>query len=201
MEFSDRRLQKLVSLPTLKNAYYGLFHSILSYGILLWGHSSYNDKLFILQKKAIRILDHLPYNAHAKQSFIKLDILTFPSMFILHCLLYIKKNPDQYTSHSQIHHYETRNRDNLVLNRNRVNASRNGPNYHAIPMYNKIPPSIREMPLKPFKIKITEFLKKKTSVLHCGGFSFLRFRWNIDRDLYVGTYLIDTCLYFRFIFY
>ncbi|KAL1446580.1 hypothetical protein WDU94_009857 [Cyamophila willieti] len=94
--FLLNQLRGQVSLNTLKNAYYGLFHSIMSYGLLLWGHTPHSTKLFILQKKAIRILARLPYNEHAKPSFINMGIPTLPCMFILQCLIHIKKNRERF---------------------------------------------------------------------------------------------------------
>ena len=38
------------------NKYYAYIHSILSYGIIFWGRSSNVNKLFILQKKIVRII-------------------------------------------------------------------------------------------------------------------------------------------------
>ncbi|KAI5715828.1 hypothetical protein M8J77_023161 [Diaphorina citri] len=100
--FLLNRLKNEVSPSTLLSAYYGLFHSILSYGLLLWGHSSYSHQIFVLQKKAIRILDKLPYNSHAKPSFIKLGILTLPSLYILQCAMHVKNNLPDYSTFSDV---------------------------------------------------------------------------------------------------
>jgi len=45
-----------VSLNTMKMIYYSYFHSVMTYGLLFWGHSSDSIKIFRLQKKIIRIL-------------------------------------------------------------------------------------------------------------------------------------------------
>uniref|UniRef100_A0A8D8V8P9 Uncharacterized protein n=1 Tax=Cacopsylla melanoneura TaxID=428564 RepID=A0A8D8V8P9_9HEMI len=159
--FLLKQLRGQVSLTTLKNAYYGLFHSILSYGLLLWGHTPHSTKLFIIQKKAIRILARLSYNEHAKPSFINMGILTLPSMFVLQCLIHIKKNRERYVSFEQVHSYNTRHKGNIVLNSNRVNSSRNGPNYYSVNLFNKLPSRVRDMPFNQFKSLISNHLKRK----------------------------------------
>jgi len=45
-----------ISINTLKIIYYSYFHSIMTHGLLLWGHSSDSIKIFRLQKKIIRIM-------------------------------------------------------------------------------------------------------------------------------------------------
>ncbi|KAL1445971.1 hypothetical protein WDU94_010903, partial [Cyamophila willieti] len=137
--FLLRRLRAEVSPSTLKTAYYGTFHSILSYGLLLWGHSASSQQLFIMQKKAIRILDHKPPNSHAKPSFTKLEILTIPSLYILQCLMHVKNNIHLYPSQNDIHAHNTRNSRDLVLSKHRVNKAQNGPNHFGILFYNKLP--------------------------------------------------------------
>ncbi|KAI5738705.1 hypothetical protein M8J77_010155 [Diaphorina citri] len=159
--FLLRRLQSQVSREALKNAYYGLVHSILTYGILLWGHSTSVPQLFILQKKAVRIVSGAQYLEHAKPLFIQLGILTLPSLFILQCLLHTKKNIAEFPNFEAAHSYDTRNKNNLVPFHHRVYAARNGTNYHGISFYNKLPLSIRDLPLPSFKRFIENYLKSK----------------------------------------
>lgn len=51
-----RCIRPFMSLEALKSVYYSYFHSLLSYGIMFWGNSSYSLHIFRLQKKAIRII-------------------------------------------------------------------------------------------------------------------------------------------------
>lgn len=159
--FLLRRLQNEVSLSVLKNCYYGLIHSIISYGIVLWGHTSASRQLFIIQKSAIRILGKAKYREHAKPLFQKLKILTLPSLYILNCLISVKSHMHEYHTFQSVHSHDTRNKRNLVPARHRVNAARNGTNYYGILFFNKLPPSIQDLPEKAFKSYLQDFLERK----------------------------------------
>jgi hypothetical protein len=44
------------NLNTLKLIYFAYFHSVMEFGILFWGVSVESKKVFLQQKKAIRIM-------------------------------------------------------------------------------------------------------------------------------------------------
>ena len=43
-------LKSLIPLETLRMIYFSSVHSIISYGIIFWGNSSYSNTIFKLQK-------------------------------------------------------------------------------------------------------------------------------------------------------
>jgi hypothetical protein len=49
--FIMRRLVHILNIETLKVVYYAHFHSMLKYGIILWGNSTTIHKVFIIRKK------------------------------------------------------------------------------------------------------------------------------------------------------
>jgi hypothetical protein len=53
---SMRTVTPLLKVDTLKFVYFAYFHSIMSYGIVFWGNSTDGKKVFIIQKKIIRIM-------------------------------------------------------------------------------------------------------------------------------------------------
>ena len=56
----------------MRMLYYSLFHSHLAYGLLLWGPNMKAEpfnKLFLKQKKMIRIVHNAKYNAHTDPLF------------------------------------------------------------------------------------------------------------------------------------
>jgi hypothetical protein len=52
--FAVRAVKPFVSWDTLMIYYY--FHSIMNYGLIFWGNSSYSNSIFTLQKRIIRII-------------------------------------------------------------------------------------------------------------------------------------------------
>jgi len=56
--FAVRMLQPIMSSETLGMVNFVYVHSILSFGIIFWGNQPHSEKIFKLQKRAIRIITH-----------------------------------------------------------------------------------------------------------------------------------------------
>jgi hypothetical protein len=50
--YALRNIKYFIPLDTLKLIYFAHIHSIISYGLVIWGGSSCVNKVFILQKKS-----------------------------------------------------------------------------------------------------------------------------------------------------
>ena len=68
-----KKLKKFLPTRTLLLMYNSLFLSHLNYCILVWGFSC--DRIFMLQKKVIRLICNARYNAHTDSLFKQLNIL------------------------------------------------------------------------------------------------------------------------------
>lgn len=77
-------MRNLCQKETLKSIYYSLFHSHLIYGISVWGLASVSltNKIFQLQKKAVRIVSKSDYLAHTNPLFKELKILKCPDQYL-----------------------------------------------------------------------------------------------------------------------
>lgn len=75
-----RTAKNILSQKALKSIYYSLFHSHLIYGIHSWSSASQEpvNKIFRLQKKAIRLINNTAYNAHTESLFKTNGILPLP---------------------------------------------------------------------------------------------------------------------------
>ncbi|PSN50310.1 hypothetical protein C0J52_10132 [Blattella germanica] len=87
----------MVDKAVLLSVYYAFIHSHLCYGTSLWGSHSSAFNVFKFQKKAVRIINKAHFRDHCKPIFISDKILTLPSIYILQCLLHIKKNSTDFT--------------------------------------------------------------------------------------------------------
>jgi hypothetical protein len=77
-----RNIKYFIPPDTLKLIYFAHIHSILSYGIIFWGGSSCANNVFILQKRAIRIITNSGSRESCRDLFGNLEIMTFYSQFI-----------------------------------------------------------------------------------------------------------------------
>lgn len=154
--FLLRKLKPMVDTKTLKDVYFSLFQSLVSYGLTLWGNAVGAIKIFILQKKAVRILAGVGCRDHCGPIFVSLQIMTFYSLFIYQTLTDIHKNINNFPLQSDNHHYETRSANLLQIPRYRLNKSvSNQPN---IGLYNRLPTVIKQLNLDLFKKKLKSHL-------------------------------------------
>ena len=49
------KLHTSCSIDTLKLVYYAYFHSVMEYGVMLWGNLTDSKRIFLLQERIIRI--------------------------------------------------------------------------------------------------------------------------------------------------
>ena len=110
--YASRNLKNIVPQSTLRTIYYTNIRSILSYGIIFWGRSSSVNKLFILQKKIVRIIINPGVRESCREAFKNMEITVLYSQYILSLNLFtVKKN--LFTSNREIHKHKTRNNTNL----------------------------------------------------------------------------------------
>ena len=153
-----RILSQYLSRTTLRMAYFSFFHSLMSYGLIAWGHSASRHRIFGLQRRAVRVVAGLTYRADCRESFTALRILTLPSQYIYICIEYLVAAGNVDNTHSCLHNYNTRGRDQLYPTRHRLNRSRDGVSYYAAKFYNALPPSWRSCPANVLMKKVKEFL-------------------------------------------
>jgi hypothetical protein len=76
--------------------YSSLIYPVLSYGIVVWGHSALTRRIFILQKGAVRYTAGLKHLESCRGSFRNLKILTVYSLYIQETILYVKEKISKY---------------------------------------------------------------------------------------------------------
>lgn len=136
----------------------GLFQSQISYGILLWGNATDWIKIFRMQKRAIRAITRTPYTETCRHIFKNLNILTLPSLFIYHCLYYIKTNEQNFSKQNTLHLYDTRNRNDLIIPQHRLTLTHKSFINLSVKLFNKLPKQMKDLPTAKFKIETKKML-------------------------------------------
>jgi hypothetical protein len=110
-----RNIKHMVPLDTLKVIYSAHIHSVISYGIIFCDSSSYANKVFILQKKIIRIITNIRPRDSCREVFKNMEIMTSYSQYIYSLILYTGNNKYLFSINNEIHKYSTRYNNNLHL--------------------------------------------------------------------------------------
>ena len=104
----------------LKILYHSLIQPHIEYGLILWGktHSTYVNKIAVLQKKIIRIINRACFNEHTNQYFINMKILKLNELFDFQVAKYMYRYHHQilpkglcsaFNLNRHEHQYNTRN--------------------------------------------------------------------------------------------
>lgn len=134
-----RRLKPLLTNSCLITVYYGLFHSHIAYGLLLWGHSANCEDRLLLQKSAVRTIAGAGHMDHCRPLFKKLQIMTIFSQYVLKCLCYVGDNLDKFLVREDCHPYNLRNKNQLDIPFCRLTKKQKDFQVAALRMYNALP--------------------------------------------------------------
>lgn len=137
--FALSRLAPSLTPQNLRTAYYGYFHSLLTQGVELWGTAADSNRLFKLQKRALRIISNKPYDYPAQSLFKEQKILTLPCVYILTACKYVRSNLGLYMSRGQCHGRNTRGQHLLLVPRRRLAKARKSLSVIGVKIYNTLP--------------------------------------------------------------
>ena len=129
------KLRYYVPLNTCISVYYSIFYSYVIYGSLAWSFTSQNNlnKLFLLQKKCVRILSNAKFLDHTDPLFISLNILKIRDILTSQVLklvfqFYNDKLPSElqtlFVKNELVHSFNTRSSN--LLHVPRVNTNHYG---------------------------------------------------------------------------
>ncbi|PSN49731.1 hypothetical protein C0J52_13110 [Blattella germanica] len=135
-----------------------------------------------------RAIHGAPPRTHCKPLFIKLGILTLPSMYVLASLLHDKRNINQLVSCNSIQQYPTpRNCSNIYINRCKYSLTQNSFNIISLKLFNVLSTQVRELPFATFRGRVRAALVNNPlyaieefgSKLPNGSFDYVRIGdWN-----------------------
>ena len=151
-----RMLRSVFPLYILRMIYMSLVYSHINYCILVWGSAEnvHVERIFKLQKKAVRIITKSYYLEHTAPLFKSLKLINVYKVFELNCILFIHKClncnylPDfrvRIQRNSDYHGYNTRGR-NMFRNSEVIRlrtCQRSFLNF-GINVWNSLTPAIKE---------------------------------------------------------
>ena len=132
-----------------------LIYSYLNYCIIIWG-SAYNNALnplYILQKKAVRLINNSQYLDHTLPIFNSLKLLPLRQIFDLNCLNFLYKciKTDQFPefkrrllSNPSIRNYNTRWANTIRTPSVRLDICKRSYFYKGITLWNKLDKKIQD---------------------------------------------------------
>ena len=151
-----RLLRYIFPKRILKLIYMSLIYSYLNYCNLIWGgaYSTILHPLFVLQKKAIRLISNSHYLEHTAPIFRSLELLTLYQIFKLNCLLLVHKCVKsnyfiefkmKLQKNSSVHCYETRNNNLLRPPLERLKLCQKSYLYSSIVLWNSVNDDIKKL--------------------------------------------------------
>ena len=125
------KLKHFVAENILYSLYCSLILPYINYGVLIWGNTckTYLDKIFKLQKWAIRTISNSHYRSHTGRLFSKFNILNVHVTFKLNLGIFRYRHHSNqlspifstyFTKHVQIHNYPTRNAQDYSINKTKA---------------------------------------------------------------------------------
>lgn len=164
-------LRNQIDLELLKLVYYSNFQSILSYGIIFWGNSSYVSGLFVVQKRALRTVLHLGYRESCRGFFKSNNILTVYGLYIYRLLIFVSKHSQYFEPYKNLNN--TRRMCPLIVPTHKTTLREKNVEFMAISLFNVLPLNIRNL---SSHIKFKKALY--VLLLNCEPYSICEFKEN-----------------------
>jgi hypothetical protein len=154
-----RTMKHILPHDTLRVIYFAHIHSIIKYGIIFWGSSSYAQKVFILQNKIIRIITNTRPRDSWRKVFKNVEIMTY-SQYIYSLIRHTVNNKHLFNTNNEIHNYKTSYNNNLHLPIANSTKFNKGAYISGVKVFSHLPQYIKALAndQKCFKVTLKRFL-------------------------------------------
>jgi len=164
------KAKRLLNRRTLQQLYYTFIYPYLSYCNHVWGntYSTYIKRVFMLQKRVIRLITYSGFREHTSILFHNLRILKCKEMnkYLLDQFVYkYKENmlpstfENMFRPNSEFHPYETRSAHKYHPHKITTELGKRSPKYTSVIFWNSIADNIGICPtFNIFKTKLKCFL-------------------------------------------
>ncbi|KAI5643542.1 reverse transcriptase (RNA-dependent DNA polymerase) domain-containing protein [Phthorimaea operculella] len=141
--FALRRLAATSGEEALKACYFATVHALVTYGLELWGQAADINRIFVMQKRAVRAMAGVADDVSAVDYFRKYSILPIPCLYIYQIGVFVYENPDLYTKRGIGHSHNLRFKDRLNAVTHKLAKSNQSVYVVGPAVYNRIPSIIR----------------------------------------------------------
>jgi hypothetical protein len=145
-------------METIKSVYFAYFHSLIRYSNIFWGNSTNKNKLFLLQKRIIKIMG-ICMRCSFSGLFKNINILPFlVNIFFL--LIFAIKNFDNFQMNTDIHGINTRAKHQLRRPTGTLSCIQKDLFYSGIKIFDRLPPQILKLKNEParFRVAMNKYL-------------------------------------------
>jgi hypothetical protein len=126
-----------------KSVNFAYFHSLMKYGKIFWDNSSDSKKVFIPQKKIVRIMMGVKPQNSCRDLFKRLQIVPLTCEYIFSLLNFIISNQEHFQTNSGVHSVTTRNKHHLHRPAANLTGFQKNTYYSGIKVFNNLPSSLK----------------------------------------------------------
>ena len=155
------RIRDFLPSCILLKLYNSIIYPYIFYCNSIWGgtYQVHLQRLTILQKRSIRLINNADYLAHTNELFIRSKVLKLKEVHKLCCAIYLYKRPTLRDNFVRTHLHDTRFRSNLLPEHQRLSVCQHSINFVGPHIWNEIPTSVKDsISLSSFKFKFKSSL-------------------------------------------
>lgn len=105
----------------------------------MWGSSSELNRIFICQKRVIRLILNMNFRESCRGKFKSNRLLTVTAIYIYECIFFLTNNRRTFDSCLRTHDYHTRFRGDFTYPSHKKTLFENGIYYRCLKLYNHLP--------------------------------------------------------------
>jgi exonuclease III len=181
--FILRRISQIYPYVNIQlTLYYGIIYPYLVNGVPIWGGESCRTiYLFKLQKKIIRTIFKVGKTDSCKKYFKENKILTFPSIYILQTLIFVKRNLELFTEKEISTNYELRTNLNVKTPKHKTSFFEKHLYFQGIRLYNALPVKFKhETNINKFKKELKIICQENAFYKKEDYYNYFKLIYNIS---------------------
>lgn len=139
-----RVLRNYLDHKTLFMVYHANFESILRFGVIFWGNAVGVQSVFLVQKRAVRLILGMKWRESCRGVFRRHGLLTLPGLHVFECVMFLQRNRTKFIKNVPNHSHNTRTLD-FSLPTHRLLRTERSPTYSCLKYFNKLPNNIKQI--------------------------------------------------------